>query len=637
MSRWLPWRRPIRHLLTRFLLASGLLMIVTLLSGLWSVLTFYRLSSVVDRTVEDTQPFLDLVAELADSLEREDDALLLRLDQPPGTGAAPRHDDRERSDHLLEQIQRRLATHWPAELALGVELAVEIAAYRAAGEQLLQGTDGGTFAFYHRVVNPRLRDATAACQGLRELHLRSMQQAAVSAADQASQAARLVALLVFVVFVVGAASTYWLASSILRPIRHLTRSMEAIRQNQFEQRVKVESPDELGVLAQGFNRMADSLAEYRRSSLGELLATKRTLQSTLDALPDPVLVFAPDGQLQEMNPPARRLLPPPIWTLGCKLAALPWRAEDRERIATALRGQETLWQPPNFRQAWTLPQGEQRRQYLLRAVPIPNFSGDSSGAIVVLDDITEFLRLDDLRMELIGMMSHELKSPLTTLKMNLMMLAERPGVTTEQAGELLGSAIEGCEELGDTIDEFLDMSRIEAGQLRLDFATTNLSSIAQVAIDRLRPRFDDARVDCRLIYNRDIAPLVSGDPRRLTGVMTNLLSNALKYSPRDSSIEVQILSRQNAQVGHVTEWQIEVLDRGPGVPEEFRERVFEKFFRVEHHRVSAMGQSRGTGIGLYFCRKILAAHGGSVCCLARPDGGGANFQVVLPAIGERSE
>jgi NtrC-family two-component system sensor histidine kinase KinB len=263
-------------------------------------------------------------------------------------------------------------------------------------------------------------------------------------------------------------------------------------------------------------------------------------------------------------------------------------------------------------------------------VPIPELTHGRFGAVVVLDDVTEFARLDELRSELIGVASHELRSPLTTLRMNLLMLGEASAALTDRQQQLLAAAVEGCEELGLTIEELLDVTRIEAGQLRLNLAPVDLEALVATALRGLRPRFDDAGV--RLAVVRDAPPaVVLGDAARLGSVLGNVLTNALKYSPPGGTVTLRLASGQNAGVNGPATLQVTVTDQGPGVPARFRERVFEKFFRVEHQLGQPDGASRGTGIGLYLCREIVRAHGGTIACHPGDGGTGTRIAISLPA------
>jgi NtrC-family two-component system sensor histidine kinase KinB len=427
--------------------------------------------------------------------------------------------------------------------------------------------------------------------------------------------------------VLATAVAVWLARSVVRPVRELTASVEAIRQGDFDRRMPESSADELGQLAAGFNRMAETLGEYRRSSLGELLAAKATLESTLDALPDAVLVIAPDGALAALNPPARAILEATGKARAQRLTDLPFAEEHRAAVEAALAGRSPPHQAPDFQRTFNVVLHDRPGRFLLTAVPIPEFEPRRFGAVVVLADVTDFARLDELRTELIGVASHELKSPLTTLRMNLLMLGEKSSGWSARDQQVLAAAVQGCEELSDTIEELLDVTRIEAGQLRLNLAPVDLEAVLAASRRGLQPRFEDARVTLRVM--RETPSVVIGDAARLASVFSNLLTNALKYSPTGGIVTVRLASTQNVGTDGPATVQVTVTDQGPGVPAEFRERVFEKFFRVEHHLGQREGV-RGTGIGLYLCREIIKAHGGTITCGPGDEGRGTRITISLP-------
>ena len=153
--------------------------------------------------------------------------------------------------------------------------------------------------------------------------------------------------------------------------------------------------------------------------------------------------------------------------------------------------------------------------------------------------------------------------------------------------------------------------------------SVDLDALTEQVARSLRPRFEDAAIRLRVLHDAPAA-VVLGDAARLRIVFTNLLDNALKYTPSGGEVALR-LANGEGQMLHV--W---VTDTGPGIPIEFRERVFEKFFRVEHHEKSGAEGVRGVGIGLYLCRQIVEAHGGSIRCEADAPGRGTRIAIHLP-------
>lgn len=614
----------------RFLLAGFLLVLATVGSSLWSALTFVRLNSTVDQTLQQSQETIDLCAELQSSLEREDDALLLFLSGQKSKAQEELIAERQRGDIGLEKLVSRLKNLNSEEHALVSNLRQEINQYRKAGDELIWGTSPqeGLVA-YHRTVNPRLRQAVAGCDALREANFRAMQTAGIQARDEAARGTRLVIGISILTAVMGLTVAVWLARSVLGPIRELTDSVEQIRLGNFERRVQTYSAQELKQLGAGFNRMAEALAEYRRSSLGELLAAKTTLEATLNALPDAVFVFGPKGELTMCNPPARKILGAKGCQTAIELEQIPFPLLDKNDIRDSLSGRCPPPRRMDFQNCFSVKFEDQNRRFLFTVVPVPeSVHPPRYRAVVVLNDVTEFVRLDELRSEHIAVASHELKSPLTSLQMNLLMLRESNGTDRNRQRELIDAAVSGCEELALTIEELLDVARIEAGQLRLNRIPIDVRTVLAATKKQMQTRFEDAGVRLEWLIGHDPV-LVLGDPVRLGSVFANLLSNALKYSAANQSVRLEV-SRQNAQNGLGATVQITVTDQGPGIPEEFRERVFEKFFRVEHHQGTRSKEIRGTGIGLYLCREIIKSHGGTICNQAGENARGTRFVVTLP-------
>jgi len=620
---------PIKRLRTKFILAGGILVAATLLTSFWSALTFFHLNSVVATTVRENQLLIDLIAELSGSLEREDDCLLLSLSADIMVVRNVLQEERSRGDEFLRQVRELLEENWPNERDSIQPVEQSIQRYRDAGEELLATPINQRLQFYHQVVNDNLRLAVHECQQIRDLHFRLMRDAAVAAGYQAKRGTWIVFGLAGSAFILGTSAMAWLARSILLPIKQLAQSVDAIRDHQLDHRIAITNADELGELAEGFNRMADSLNQYRESSLGELLAAKHTLESTLNALPDAVMVVNPDGVLTAANPLATTILEKLHIRVGSRFSDLPIYEKHRRQIQSALAGQTAVVSRSDFHHTLEIEMNGCRRKFCLAAMPIEEFFPNRFGAVIILDDVTDFARLDELRSELIGVASHELKSPLTTLRMNLMMLMEEGRELRPQHYQLLSAAVDGLEELGFTVDELLDVSRIEAGQLQLQLAPINLGGVLNQAIKGLKTRFEDAQIELEINGVVD-SLLFLADPPRITSVLVNLFSNALKYAPPQSKIIVQATSRQNTQVPGKNNLQIEVIDQGKGVPEPFRERIFEKFFRVEHQLPANQSNVRGTGIGLYLCREIVQAHGGTISCHVGPQNRGTSIVMQFP-------
>ena len=395
-----------------------------------------------------------------------------------------------------------------------------------------------------------------------------------------------------------------LTAALLKPIKALTSSVMAVGEGDLDRTVPEFSRDELGQLARAFNAMAAKLRSYREATLAKVLRTQRTMEATLTSAPDPVFVVASNGTIEIRNPAA----------VALGLAEFtPELAEPLARVLAT--GEHYL--PADFAKVVAL----RDRHYLPRILAIGDKLTEFKGAAVVLQDVTKFRLLDDAKTNLVGTVSHELKTPLTSLRLAIYLLLEQPlaGLTPTQR-ELLESARDDADRLLRMLDSLLDLARLEGGVSTLHRqemdVTTLVDHVARAARGFIETRGQRLTVQ--------IAPELAGgrinvDAERLSHVFTNLLTNAAKYSPAAGLITLTA----TAEAGFV---RFAVSDRGSGIPADSVGRVFDRFYRAPDQEKS------GAGLGLAIAREIVVAHGGSIACTSEA-GKGTEFYFLLPRPG----
>ena len=405
--------------------------------------------------------------------------------------------------------------------------------------------------------------------------------------------------------------------AILQPIQAVTDSALAIGGGNLDQVVPVVFGDELGQLANAFNTMARQLRDYRQTHQAQLLRAQQTSQATIDSFPDPVLVVDNEGRVELANPAARQLLgvmPESPW----KRRALPWHPPDalRQPLAEALHNQQA-YLPEGFDQSVVLREAGRERFFLPRLFPIRDPYGHTLGAAVLLRDVTRFRLLDEVKSNLVATVSHELKTPLTSIRLVLhLLLEEATGPVNPKQLELLLDARDNAERLLAMINNLLDLARMEEGHRQLDLHPEPPDALLQAAVEEIRTRAEDQGVEMEVNVPPDLPP-VAVDRRQLGHALHNLLNNSLTYTHKGGRIT---LSAEAAD-GTVT---LSVADTGAGIPAEFLPHVFERFFRVP-----GKSQLGGTGLGLAIVREIVTAHGGTVSCDSQP-GEGTTIRLRLP-------
>jgi NtrC-family two-component system sensor histidine kinase KinB len=619
--------KPWRGLRLRFMVASGLLVLTTVVAGAWTLVSLSRLGRMVSETVRDSDIISAATANVSGGLEREDDALLLLLSGDQRARSALAH-ERAVVTGALTTLLAELTQQ--GERDLMTDLHVEIAAYRAAADRVAASApERDALARYHLEANPLLRRAVSIATAIRERRFEAARDAVTQGRDAAEGARRAVLVITLIALAIATAVAVHLTRAVVGPLRTLTRGANAIRQGRFGEPMSIRSRDELGDLAAAFNHMAEDLAEFRRMNVREVLRAKTALEATLEALPDAVALFDADGRMMSMNRTAAEVFEAAGMAAPTAVGDLRLDARDIDRLKQSIRGE--IAPPEGTDLARTIPVEHRGaiRRLLPRVVPVPASGQDRGGAILLLYDVTELAKIDEMRSELVAVASHELQTPLTTLRMTLLMLREGVDALPDRQRELVTTALLGVEQLTDIVHEFLDLTRIEAGELRLNLEAVQVTSVVRDAVDRSASRA--AAQSVRLIASlAPDVPVVRGDARRLRTVLDNLLSNALKYSPPGGTVTVDVSVAETSSVTQQASVVVSVTDAGPGVPVAYRARVFEKFFRLEHHLLDHRPGARGEGIGLYMCRQIIERHGGHVGCTAGAHGQGARFFVELP-------
>jgi signal transduction histidine kinase len=398
-----------------------------------------------------------------------------------------------------------------------------------------------------------------------------------------------------------------LQRSILRPIRALTASSRELGTGNLDQVVPVLSHDELGQLADAFNKMAGKLRAYRQVTSDQILQAKQMTEITFSAFPDAIVVLSHDGKIDFKNPAADRL----FVRLGKDYLPSPFMAE-AERVLKG--GVDFL--PTDLAKALCLRIDDKETFILPRVIGMRDDSGNIFGAAVVLQDVTRFHLLDEMKTNLVSTVSHELKTPLTSVRMGLhLLLEEKIGSLNPKQVELLLAAREDSERLLRMINDLLDLARIESGSRRMSLERHSPNDLVQKAASELVD-LAEAR-DARLKPEVEAGlPEVAVEPQQIFHVFSNLVSNAAKYSRAGE--EIVIAARRDRDG-----IRFSVIDHGPGIPLQYQSRMFEKFFRVPGT------DSHGAGLGLAIAREIVAAHDGHVGVNSQP-GKGSEFYFILP-------
>ncbi len=400
----------------------------------------------------------------------------------------------------------------------------------------------------------------------------------------------------------------------LVPLQRLSVAVRRIGEGDLDARARLPGQDEIGQVGRELDTMADRLREYRNSSLGELLQAQQASQAAIDSLPDPVLVLSLDGKVLNVNQAAENLLRVEVGR--DPLSGLPPALREAvDKVRAHIFGGKGAYAPRGLEEAIRVEGDGGGRALLPRATPLYSEQGNVTGATIVLQDVTRLLRFDELKNDLVATVAHEFRTPLTSMRMAVHILLEGTvGPLNEKQLDLVTAARDDSERLQGIVEDLLDLSRIEAGKVEVSLTALPAKSIVDAALDGKAEVAGDAGLKVEEELVEPVLPVLV-DPERIGLVFDNLIGNAVRHSPKGG----RILVRARPQSGFV---RFEIEDQGPGIPPEYQQRIFEKFFRMPGTK------GEGIGLGLYISREIVAAHGGQMGVDSEP-GQGSRFWFTL--------
>jgi NtrC-family two-component system sensor histidine kinase KinB len=477
-------------------------------------------------------------------------------------------------------------------------------------------------ALYADGLYPRFLELKGLAQEILDMNQANMVQANDRAREQAAAAHRQLLLVILVAAAVALIYSLSIRRWILWPLSRLTAFADEARRGNLDLVLQPKGRDEIGRLAEAFNDMAEGLRGLRRQDRLEVQRTRRATEEVFKALPTPIAVLDLDGRVELATEPADRLF-------GLK-AGVDARGLGEDRLTALINRALADNRPaePKDGAAGFLQRFDGLQERLFHPVVLPLSTAGASdgptGLAILLLDVTHLHEQLELKRSVVATVSHQLKTPLTALRMSLhMLLDESLGDLNPKQAELALAARDESERLVRIVHDLLDIDRIESGRSAMCLQAAEPAGLIRAAVDRHFSEARDRGVALTSAIPPDL-PRVLADGSRIALVLDNLLSNAFRYTDAGGSIRIEA-EADPAGVRFL------VRDTGRGVPREHLDKVFAPFFR-------APGQdpASGVGLGLAIVRETIRHHGGEVGVESEP-GQGTTFWFTLPKAGDGEE
>jgi two-component system, OmpR family, phosphate regulon sensor histidine kinase PhoR len=408
-------------------------------------------------------------------------------------------------------------------------------------------------------------------------------------------------------FLLSLGLSYLVARSITRPLDEMVSAAARMGRGEFRPRLRPRSGDELADLALVLNQMAASLEE----TIGTLTEDRAKMSAILTAMQEGMMVLSSRGTVSMINPAMEKMIGrPETEVLGRPHVEVIRQPRLNAFITHALSERGVS----RTEIALTISQ----RVFQVHASAMPDERDRGGGMVLVFHDITELRRLEQVRKDFVANVSHELRTPLTAINGYLEALQDVAYGTPEQRDRFLEIIRMNTHRLNLIISDLLLLSKIESGQMPLHLEPILLSDLVQRTVGLLNPLIEQKQHRMVVEVPKDL-PSVLGDQQRLTEILSNLLDNAIKYTPNQGTITISATAKERSV-------ELSISDTGVGIPPQDLPRIFERFYRVDKARSRELG---GTGLGLAIVKHLVEAHGGTVR-VESVAGGGTCFRIMLP-------
>jgi len=395
------------------------------------------------------------------------------------------------------------------------------------------------------------------------------------------------------------------------------QAAQQVAERNYDVEISAGSSDELGLLAEEFTAMARKLKAFHNLDIKQIVAEKQKSEAIIRSIDDGIIVVDAEFKVTDLNPTAEQALRIEVGKAqGKHFLEVVKNEQLFEYVKQSLEsGRVPLVE--EGKDVFVVERDRERSYYQFSVTLVHTGTDSMPGVVLLLRNVTKLSELDRLKSEFIMTASHELRTPLTSIGMSIGLLLENAmEKLNEREQELLSAAQEEVHRLKALVNDLLDLSKIEAGKIDIEFELTPVVLLFEKAVAVLKSQADQESVELTFAVQQGLPP-VNADANKITWVLTNLISNALRYT--GNAGHIRLLAEKIGPHLHIS-----VSDDGAGIPYEYQSKIFDKFVRVESPKSAG-----GSGLGLTICREIVRAHGGRIWVDSVP-GEGSTFTFTLP-------
>lgn len=603
---------------TKILAGYGVALILVLLVCTWGMIHLRHLGKASEAVLQENYRSILATEKMIEAIERQDSATLLVLLGDENLGTEQFQVNEVEFLQWIGRVKDNITIPGEREIILTLEESYQD--YLVAFSQLQEPEPNQTLAsttYYYETLLPAFEAVRQTSIELRELNQRTMVSASERARQVSHKAIWSMAAIGVIAVGSGLAFSLLLSNRLVQPLREMIHATGRIADGDYDVAITVKSDDELGVLAQEIMTMSQNLKTFHELNVGNLIAEKQRSESIIRSISDGLVVVDAEFKIIAINPIAATLL---NTTSEQARGSHFLDILNHPDLYHYLKTTAQTGNPPqlNDNQSILSRETEHQAQYYKFAItPVTTEEGIMLGVVLLLQDVTKLKELDRLKSEFVATASHELRTPLTGMAMALNLLLETTQQKlSERELELLHAAAEDVERLRTLVNDLLDLSKIEAGRIEMEFVSVAVELLIEKAVSLMNIQAQEKQIQLTYHIPTPLNP-VQADPTKIIWVLTNLIANALRYTETGGHIQVSAELRGESVY-------LSVADNGAGIPWEYQAKIFDKFVQVKTEK-----DVGGSGLGLAICKELVKAHGGLIWVDSVP-GEGSRFTFTLP-------
>lgn len=585
--------------------------------GITSVYNFYKLSKSIDGLMVDNYKSINAANNMMNALDSQDAAQISYIYSGSSPSIDNFHESANNFYKWLNLASNNITEKGESNIVDSINNS--FLNYQSQFSQIvkLKNTKGQDEAlkYYYSNVIPTLDSLRGSLKNLISLNENKMFKSKDNVTASATKALYVILTLSVVVIVFGFVISNFLTNMFLKPLYSLKEHMITLKEGNLDQQAEIQSDDEIGDFAAEFNRMTRRLLEFEKSTKGMLMKEKNKTISVLKSISDPVIVLDIHHRIMFINHSGETFFDiTEEQALGKHFMDAIKNIDIYNYILDSLSFNEDKYVPK------IISINKDNKEFFFDTIitKVKDEKSNLDGFVLVFQNITKLKRLEKTRTEFLSTISHEFKTPLTSIMMGTsLMKSGKLGELSDSQNDIVDTIEDESEKLTALVTDILELSKIESEKEVFRFEPCSIYGIVENSIKNFR---DLAREKGIVLYStiENNLPMVRADYEKIYWVINNLISNASKYTSGGDEIVISAaVSNGNMHIS--------VRDTGKGIPEEYKDKIFDKFVRVE----TADDETSGTGLGLAIVKDIVETHSGIIWVDSEP-GKGSTFTFTLP-------